>query len=245
MTIKILVLGHTGLLGNTVDKFLSNQTGLKIVTLDKTLRWPSPEFMDAAVDINANYIINCVGAIHQRTTEFTVNYELPIWLDTLGVRIIHPGTDCEIDDDAYGISKKTARDFIVQHGKNTKIIKTSIIGPEVNSSYSLFDWFLSQPDDSSVNGFINQYWNGNTTLEWAKVCLNLINSWDEFQTETIITTNCVSKYELLSKINNTFERRIHIIQTEGTVKYKCLSGVRRNSIDEQLIELKKFMRNSI
>ena len=48
-------------------------------------------------------------------------------------KIIHPGTDCEMDDDDYGNSKRIASEWIKSSGQNTKIIKTSILGPELNT----------------------------------------------------------------------------------------------------------------
>jgi len=240
---KILILGHTGLLGNIVHKFLSTRL-LEVMTIDSTPRWPSVEFKQAVIMSEPTYIVNCIGAIHQRTSEFSINFELPMWLDSLGARIIHPGTDCESDADSYGISKRRARDFIVEQGRNTKSIKTSIIGPEIHSTYSLFSWLLSQPDSSTVKGFANQYWNGNTTLTWARVCVELINNWDSFEVETIIRSNCISKYELLRSIANVFDKNITIVPTEVVERDKCLEGTFTESIYQQLVNLKEFMNEN-
>lgn len=238
---RILVLGHQGLLGNMVRTFLSKQENLKVLTVDHVLRWPSSNFKQAVVETHADYIVNCIGAIHQKTSEFTVNYELPRWLGSLNCRIIHPGTDCESDEDEYGISKKTARDFIVMQGGNTRIIKTSIIGPELNTNYSLFSWFLSNDDSAEVKGFTDQYWNGNTTLAWANVCNHMIHNWEKYPVETIITTDCISKYELLCTINNVFNRNITIHPSTSMERHKCLSGTRITTIEQQLHQLKQFM----
>lgn len=240
MAIKILVLGHTGLLGNMVYNVLSNNAQFD-VSVVSGVRWPSEEFMSNVIKTQPDYIINCVGAIHQRTKDFTINYELPTWLDSLGINIVHPGTDCESDNDDYGKSKRNARDFLVSEGENTKIIKTSIIGPEQNSSYSLFSWFMSQPDGSSVRGFSNQYWNGNTTLTWANSCADLILNWDTYDKETIIHSNCISKYELLCSIRDAFNKDININSVESEERHKCLTGRFTSTIDVQLTELKKFM----
>ena len=121
---KILLLGHKGMLGHMTLKYLKTKN-LDIETTD--LRWPSDEFKECIKNFDGDYIINCIGAIHQRTNSFDVNWELPIFLDFYSLsRIIHPGTDCEMDSDNYGISKKIARDFIVNTSSKTKSIKTSI-----------------------------------------------------------------------------------------------------------------------
>lgn len=244
MAINVLVLGHKGLLGNMVHKYLSKKDNINVMTIDSSLRWPSTEFKLAVKESTSDFIVNCIGAIHQKTSEFSVNYELPTWLDSLDYKIIHPGTDCEMDNDMYGISKRTAREFIITNGKNTRIIKTSIIGPELSTNYSLFNWFLSHRDDETVNGFTDKFWNGNTTLTWATVCIDLINNWDDYEIETILTTECISKYDLLCIINNVFNRKINIHPITTQRKDSCLSGIQKSTIQKQLYELKDFMHEN-
>jgi dTDP-4-dehydrorhamnose reductase len=243
MEINVMILGHTGLLGNMVSKYLKMQTGIKII--ENTHRWPSDEFKKFIKISSPDYIINCIGAIHQRVSDFSINYDLPVWLSSVQSRIIHPGTDCEMDSDPYGISKKRASDFIKIESNNTKIIKTSIIGPELNSKYSLMSWFLSNPDGSNVNGFSNQYWNGNTTLTWANFCLELIKNWSDYGIENILYSDCISKYELLYHINKIWGRNIIINRFESPYSLnKCLEGnIRKEHIEKQLIELKEFYYN--
>jgi dTDP-4-dehydrorhamnose reductase len=116
---RILILGHNGMLGHMVLKFLKTQN----ITIETTnLRWPTDNFKEEIKNYNGDFIINCIGAIHQRTSNFDVNWELPIFLDFYSnCKIIHPGTDCEMDNDSYGISKRIARDFIVNSSKKYKI----------------------------------------------------------------------------------------------------------------------------
>ena len=208
-------------------------------------RWESLEFKNFIKNNRFDFIINCIGAIHQKTKEFSINYELPIWLgQNSSAKIIHPGTDCEMDKDEYGISKKMARDFIIDNSLNTKIIKTSVIGTERDSCYSLMSWFLSNPDNSEVKGFSKQMWNGNTTLTWAKFCLDLINNWEKYKKENVLYSDCVSKYEILTSINNTFGRNIKITPSDSILIDKCLLGdIKTPHISVQLQELKEFIED--
>ena len=126
---RVLVLGHKGMLGHMVVKYLT-QNSIKVVTTDT--RWPKSPF---SLDMELDYVINCIGAIPQRTDNFNVNWQLPIWLDLHApCRVIHPGTDCEMDIDEYGISKRIAADYICNIGKQTKTLKTSIVGPKIWTS---------------------------------------------------------------------------------------------------------------
>lgn len=235
---KILILGSNGMLGHMVKKYLEQYHEIETINH----RWPSEEFKLAIIDSKADFLINCVGAIPQRTKDFDINWELPIWLDLNSpCKIIHPGTDCEIDNDIYGISKNIASNYIKSLGKNTKILKTSIIGPEVNTNSSLLEWFLLQ--EEPVFGYTLAKWNGNTTLEWAKQCYKLINDWDNYPIECVLATSCISKYNLLNIIKKIFSKNIDIIPQEKG-KNKCLAcktgDVKCPNIEDQLIELKSY-----
>ena len=89
-----------------------------------------------------------------------------------------------MDNNDYGLSKKKASDFILNKGQNTKILKSSIIGPELNSNSSLLEWFLSQKGE--IFGYTKAMWNGNKTYKWSKFCLDLILNWDNYKKHTIL-----------------------------------------------------------
>jgi dTDP-4-dehydrorhamnose reductase len=236
---KVLVLGHKGMLGHMVLKYFKT----KNITIETTnLRWPTEEFKNKIKNYDGDFIVNCIGAIHQRTNNFDINWELPTFLDFYSnCKIIHPGTDCEMDNDNYGRSKKIARDFIVNTSQNTKSIKTSILGPELNSKASLMEWFLSNEDNSTINGYSQYFWNGNTTLTWAEQAYQFINKWETFNKETIISSICISKKEILESINEVFNRKINIIGEENVVFNKCLDGhITTPHIKIQLKTLKEF-----
>jgi dTDP-4-dehydrorhamnose reductase len=203
--VKVLVLGHKGMLGHMVAMYLRSKD-IEVVTINT--RWPMSQ--QEILSFDGNFIINCIGAIPQRTNKFDINWELPIWLDKYSpCKIIHPGTDCEMDNDDYGLSKKRAADYICESANKTKILKTSIIGPELNSNASLLEWFLSQEDQ--VYGYTKAIWNGNTTLEWSKQCFKLINNWDTYKILTILEGEQISKYDMLSNIKEIFNIDIDII----------------------------------
>lgn len=233
----ILVLGHNGMLGHIVSRYLET-LGHKIITTD--YRYPSTEFKQAVLSFDGDYVVNAIGAIPQKTQDFSINYTLPIWLaDHTKCKMVHAATDCEVDLDDYGTSKRIANAYIKQYAKNTKIIKTSIIGPELNSSYSLLDWFLNA--DKEVQGYTDALWNGVTTLEWAKHCHNLMNNWKASPTEITLSSKCISKFELLCIIQEVFNKKITILARSGLGKNKCLLPTRTTlDIKTQLIELKDF-----
>ena len=237
--LTVLILGHKGMLGHMVKAYLEQFYNIETTPY----RWGSSEFKDAIIGSDADYLINCIGAIPQRTKDFNINWELPIWLDqNFSGRIIHPGTDCEMDDDDYGVSKAKAAFWLMENGLRTKIIKTSIIGYEVNGNASLMEWFLSNEDGSTVNGYTDHLWNGSTTYQWAKHAGQLIEKWNKHMDLTIIGTDPVSKWDILNAINQVFGRNIIVkpYKTQEVVN-KCLEvDINYGHIKDQIIEMKDF-----
>jgi|TARA_Y100000310_G_scaffold344374_1_gene456831 dTDP-4-dehydrorhamnose reductase len=241
--VKVLILGHKGMLGHTVHKYLSTKKDCESFTTN--LRWPDDKFKVKIISLKHDYIVNCMGAIPQRTDNFKINYELPMWLDKFAIasRIIHPGTDCEMDKDEYGISKKRASDYLKKKGHSTKIIKTSIIGTELNTKASLLEWFLNSKE-KHVYGYTEAYWNGNTSLQWAKTCYKIIKNYDKYDVENIVSTDCISKYELLNIIKRVYKKDIIISQNDAVKNNKCLNGkIDALNIEEQINEMKEFNEN--
>jgi len=240
--ITVLILGHKGMLGHMVKMYLEQFYTIETISD----RWSTNEFKETIKLSSADYLINCIGAIPQRTKDFTINWELPIWLDqNFNGRIIHPGTDCEMDDDEYGISKAKATLWLMENGLRTKTIKTSIIGYEVNGNASLMEWFLSNKDGSTINGYVDHFWNGSTTYQWAKQADQLIKDWGKYMTLTIIGTSTTTKYDMLISINKVFGRRINVKQAStGTTINKCLDlNINYGNIEDQIKKMKEFYEN--
>jgi dTDP-4-dehydrorhamnose reductase len=235
MKSKILVLGHNGMLGHMVNKYLTDKD-YDVSVLSS--RWPDNK--NSIVSFEGQYIINCIGSIPQKKkVSYDINWNLPIWLDLNSpCNVIHPGTDCEMDSDDYGISKNIAANYIRNLAKKTKSLKTSIVGPEIKGKSSLLEWFLSQ--ENEVFGYTKAIWNGNTTLEWAKQCEFIIQNWDNYKRETTIHSDRVSKYELLNIFKSVFDKDI-IIKPKELGTDKSLEGtINTKNISDQLIELKNY-----
>lgn len=258
--IRVLVLGHRGMLGDAVYRHLS-QTGRHEV---KTIsgRWPDAGFRSQISNTYADVIINCIGKIPQRNSNnesySEVNIDLPFFLDSLGVRTIHPSTDCEFSGalpvgsrytkqsrrdaiDAYGKSKAEVSEKIETVFSNTKIVRTSIIGHERVSAVSLLEWFLAS--EGTVRGFTNHYWNGITTLQWAQLAEHLIDQWESAPVLGQFGTDaCQSKFSVLETIRDVYKKDIVIVPFEAPeMVNKCLESDRSlPNLKDQLILLNNF-----
>jgi len=258
---KIFILGHKGMLGNALHKYFSLQKNFQIEITD--FKFPNPNFLQQLQNTESEYIINCIGKIPQKKPKSDqeyklLNIDLPIFLESLQKRIIHPSTDCEFSGevklqyqytkqdqrnakDVYGQSKAIISEKIENQFKNTKIIRVSIIGHELKTNLALLDWFLAQ--NKEVNGYTNHYWNGITTLEWAKICENMLQDWKKYpKLNQYGTKKNKSKFGLLKIVKKIYQKNIKInkFRAENTVN-KCLKSDKKiKDIKIQLQELKEF-----
>lgn len=210
------------------------------------------------VQSEASWVINALGRIHQKSKDpeemLRANAEFPVKLAKglkNGQRLIHASTDCVfsgkrgwycIDDppdaeDAYGLTK-TQGEAAADLG-NCLVVRTSVIGPEQGGAFGLWGWLLSSK--GTVPGYDDQVWNGVTTLEWAKFCLEVMK--DKVRARRprvqIGTLPAITKFELLNLIRNATKHDIRIVPTRsGNRKDMSLvPDVLRPPIAEQIREL--------
>ena len=255
---RVLVLGHAGMLGRAVVQFYREKCAVGVTKY----RWPSNSFKDVIRNFNGDLLINCIGAIPQKTTDFTINYGLPQFIienlhpDT---KYIHPDTDCVFDGkiavgelynkrqssnatEEYGLSKASIMRF--QGTPSLRIVRSSVIGIDKHNQL-LLSWFLSQT--KAVNGYVNHYWNGITTHAWAQMSKHIFDYWDHFDILTQVGTVPISKYSLLCLIKDVFNKQIKINEAEGTHTInRCLqTDIEVAPIKQQLEELQNIYRREL
>jgi dTDP-4-dehydrorhamnose reductase len=239
---KIYILGSKGMLGKYVYTYLSEKFNVSEINRDilDASQQTEKTIEDILISCGVNrgdVIINCIGTIKPRVDQLgdlnaiLVNSVFPRLLSNICEKnewnMIHPTTDCvysgkkgkynENDkydvDDVYGMSKA------IGEPTNCTVIRTSIIGEEVNQHRSLVEWVKSQKN-KKVNGFLNHFWNGITCLEWSKLIEKIINQNDFWKgTKHFISPTQTSKYDLVKMISNSYELGIEInpVDSELTV----------------------------
>ena len=251
---NIMVIGSTGMLGSMVFDFFNNR---EYSVISSQFRWPSEDFKNEIRNFNG-VIINCAGAIHQQDVDdYSINFELPVFLHTLNKKFIQPCTDCiysgkikpgnayKIDEkpdaiDDYGYSKRVFAELIPDLNSNFKVIRTSIVGFDRNE-VSLLSWFLNySKSNSSCTGFTNHFWNGITTLQWARIAAYTIEQWDSCPKLIVPGTKPISKFELLGTIAKVFDVEILINKVSHLeTKNKCLEiNFPCFDIEHQLMDLR-------
>ena len=232
---KCFIFGSNGMLGNYVKLFLSMYYDVINLTrkdydLSK-LSYKSLTDLLINKNISSNdVIINCAGVIPQSSKQrlintrlfYTVNSLFPVILSeistSLSCKMIHITTDCVFSGTKGNYNEESQHDETNNYGIskslgelcNATIIRTSIIGEEINNKRSLLEWVISNKN-GEINGYKNHFWNGVTCYQLAKIVYEIIDKslyWSGVK--HIYTPNAVSKYQLVSYINETYDLNIKI-----------------------------------
>jgi dTDP-4-dehydrorhamnose reductase len=257
----IFVLGHRGMLGHVVARYLAEK-GHRVLTTDARFDPRTPLYVDSVAASAASVVINCVGAVKQKHTDeshlYALNTLLPV---QLAMRLapqqylLHPSTDCvfsglrgayHIDDphdaqDSYGISKSLGE--IVTRRQRCVVVRTSIVGPELGSEpRALLGWFLRQ--GGPVSGFAHHRWNGVTTLYWSIVAEQWIRAGIPSGIVQMGST-AIDKDSLLRTFAKIFDHPIAIdrIDGDGAIDRTLVPTHVAPGIELQLQQLKAWYSN--
>lgn len=195
--------------------------------------------------VRPDVVINCVGLIKQLAdakdplTALPINAMLPHRLarlcDLSGARLIHISTDCVFSGRKGGYLESDLSDCEDLYGKSKYIgelhdlpnaitLRTSIIGHELNSSYSLVDWFLSQ--EGRVRGFSKAIFSGLPTVELARVMKDFVIPQPQLHGLYHVAAEPIDKFRLLSLVAVQYGKSIEIRPDEALVIDRSLDGSR-------------------
>lgn len=268
---KIYILGSKGMLGKYVATFLNEYyTIVEVTRNDIDASNISEEELHSKLfhlGVNENdVIINCIGTIKPMVDSLgdlnaiKVNSVFPRVLanvcEKIKVKLIHPTTDCVFlgykglytENDIHDITDIYGRTKSLGEPNNCTIIRTSIIGEEVNQGRSLVEWIKSNKNNT-VFGFTNHKWNGVTCLEFAKICKKIIDSNNFWLGVRHIHSNVVNKKELVEIISEIYDLNINVTPKEtpiicdrslSTIYPEILKFMEIPNIKDQIIEMKNF-----
>lgn len=218
---RVAVLGSSGMLGSMVCKVLEADPNIELIKIEKEqLNAETATLFDIRNALQgAVFVINCMGILNKYIDEedsesveraIRVNSIFPHMLAKTGLPVVQIATDCAGEPDVYGLSKKLGEVKAPLFAN----IRCSIIGP--GNKDGLFDWFLAE--EKMCKGFTNHYWNGVTTLAFAKMCLGLTKSSlrvDAFNFTNFVPYKYVSKNMLLGTIKEIFGKDIEIVPVDA------------------------------
>jgi len=195
--------------------------GVDVLDFDKVIR----AFSKTKPDV----VINCIGIIKQieeakdSIISLNLNSLFPHRLAELcsaaGTRMLHMSTDCvfsgskgnytedDIPDaeDLYGRTKLLGE--VNREGCLT--IRTSIFGRDFAKQSALLEWFLSNRG-GTINGYKNAIYTGFPTQILARIMADIITDYPELSGMYQVSSDPISKYDLLLKIKKAMHLDIEI-----------------------------------
>jgi dTDP-4-dehydrorhamnose reductase len=258
MSATVVVLGHQGMLGHVVARYLGER-GFRVATVAARFdAGREAEFVAEVATLGGVAAINCIGV---RPTEvglpsdlFRVNGLLPQLLaaSLRGRLLVQPSTDAVFGgrgapfaasarpdtEDAYGRSKLLGESAL--YLGHTVVLRTSLVGPERGQARSLLAWLSTQKGE--VRGYTDQLWNGITTLNWAKLCERALEGKLEPGIHQPATEPALSKHELLETMCRVFDIDVTVtaVASGRPVDRRLVPTEAFPPIREQLEELRDW-----
>lgn len=193
-------------------------------------------------EVKPTVVINCVGITLRKKDLadiekcYHLNSMLPQyighWCNTHGAKLFHFSTDCVFDGkkggsyfesdmpsafDHYGQSKYLGE---VAQGNNLTM-RLSIVGRELENKTELVEWIFSQAG-KQAKGFAAVKYSGVTTLCVANEVIRVLEKFPELCGVYQVSSETITKYEIMQKINAKFNLNIQIEKNSEYVSDKSL-----------------------
>lgn len=218
----------------------------------------------ALASIQPDLVINCIGLIKQQghiardpLFSITLNAMFPHRLSLLcrvaKIRLIHISTDCVFSGKKGGYLETDQSDADNLYGRTKFLgevtyphcvtLRTSIIGRELKRRLGLIEWFLAQT--GTIKGYTRAIFSGFTTNELARIILEKVIPNPSLSGLYHVSSNPISKYELLCIARDAFKKDIEIVPDEEVVcdrsldstRFRQITGYQPPSWREMLAEL--------
>lgn len=202
------------------------------------------KFRSFISELEPSLVVNCVGVTKHveegkdSKTAIAVNSLFPHQLaeicSAISARLIHISTDCvfsgnrgnydESDEpdsiDLYGKSKALGEIF----GENALTIRTSTIGPELESNNGLLEWFLKQRDH--CRGFSNAIFSGLPTVTLSEIIRDVIIPTPWLKGLYHVGGASITKFDLLNLIADVYRIQIDIRNDSRLIIDRSLNSSR-------------------
>lgn len=194
--------------------------------------------------VKPDVVINCIGLTkHLKKSNdpllaIPLNALLPHRLAEVclvaGARLVHVSTDCIFAGTKGGYVEDDPADAKDMYGKlkflgevkypNAITLRTSTIGHELQSTYGLLEWFLSQKE--RCNGFNRAIFSGLPSTVFAQIVRDIVIPRTDLFGLYHVGANPISKYDLLCLIGKVYGKPIEIIRDDEFVIDRSFNSVR-------------------
>jgi dTDP-4-dehydrorhamnose reductase len=194
--------------------------------------------------VRPQLVINCAGLTkHRESAEdplqaMQINALMPHQLACLcavhGARLIQISTDCVFSGEQGSYSESDLSDAKDVYGKSkflgevyyehTLTIRTSFIGHELQTAYSLLEWFLLQ--GARCKGFTRAIFSGLPTVTFAQLIRDVVIPRADLYGLYHVASQPISKYDLLHTIARVYGKQIEIVPDATLVVDRSLTAAR-------------------
>ena len=191
------------------------------------------QLLEVFEEFHPQAIVNAVGIIKQRSNageripSLEINslfpHRLAMLCKTINARMIHLSTDCVFSGEKGNYREGNPSDALELYGKSKYLgevnerycltLRTSMIGRELFHKNSLLEWFLAQKE--SIKGFKKAIFSGFTTQELSRIIEMILKEHPTTSGVYHVSSEPISKYDLLSLIKDRLELPIKIIPDES------------------------------
>ena len=199
---------------------------------------------DAVASIQPDLVINCIGLIKQLSlvndplSSIPLNALFPHQLAQIcgnaGIRLVHISTDCVFSGKKGGYVESDPSDAEDLYGRtkflgevtypHTITLRTSIIGRELTTRLGLIEWFLAQK--GTIRGYKRVIYTGFTTDELSRIILNYVIPHADLSGLYHVSSEPISKYDLLGLAKDSFGKEVTILPDEDFVSDRSLDSTR-------------------
>jgi len=190
-------------------------------------------------------VINGIGLIKQRPgatnplPSIMLNALWPHRLAQLcraaSARLIHISTDCVFSGRKGNYTEDDRSDAEDLYGRTKFLgevsdpgcltLRTSIVGRELGTCSGLIEWFLSQRG-GAINGYTRAIYTGLTTQVLTELIGDLLVNHPGLSGLWQVSSEPISKYDLLQLVNRTLGIGVTIHRDESFVCDRSLNGAR-------------------
>lgn len=216
-------------------------------------------------EIKPEVVFNCVGLTFRRSdspsaeAHIRVNALLPHVLNRWCVensgRMISLSTDCVFTGRDGGYTEDSVTDARDAYGRskalgevespNALILRTSVVGREIEYKTELLEWFLSH-QGKQVKGFRKAIFSGVGTPFLAQTVADLIEKYPELNGIYQVASEPISKFDLLMKARTVFGVDVDIVPDDAYVakknlngaKFERATGIKVPSWDDMMMQIK-------
>lgn len=214
-----------------IDKIISNIDINEFDSVINVLSSLRPKFV-----INCAAVTDFLSITKNLVKAVSINsifpHRLSLLCNLLDTRLIHIGTDGVFDgkkgdytendavsiSDIYGMTKYLGE----LRNPGCVTLRLSIIGHEIKKKTGLVEWFLSQ--DNNVRGYTRAIYSGLPTVELAEIIYDYILPNDNLSGIYHVSSNPISKYDLLHLIAARYGKTIQIDQSDEVIIDRSLNS---------------------